>query len=148
MDLRNLGTVLVPIDYSDSSLEALAVARDLVHGDAGRLSVVYVLPELHPLDPVVVPDLTDDVRVARAEVLLTARLADQGFVGLGGVAVRVGDPGRRIVDRAAEVGADLVVIASHGYTGFKHLLLGSVAERVVRRAPCPVLVLRRGEATR
>ena len=57
--------------------------------------------------------------------------------------VREGDPGLMIADYAADVQADLIVMPSHGYHGVKRLLLGSVAERVLRHANCPVLVLRR-----
>jgi nucleotide-binding universal stress UspA family protein len=57
--------------------------------------------------------------------------------------VRIGDPGHEIADCAAEIGADLVVISSHGRKGVKRLLIGSVAERVVRLSHCPVLVLRK-----
>lgn len=57
--------------------------------------------------------------------------------------VRIGDPGVEIVKVATELKAGLIVMPSHGRTGLKHLLLGSVAERVVRTATCPVLVLRK-----
>jgi nucleotide-binding universal stress UspA family protein len=59
------------------------------------------------------------------------------------VEVRIGDPGAEIVKVATELKAGLIVMPSHGRTGLKHLLLGSVAERVVRTATCPVLVLRK-----
>ncbi len=56
--------------------------------------------------------------------------------------VRIGEPAHEILDLAKEVGADLIFIGTHGYTGIKHLVMGSVAERVVREAGCPVLVVR------
>ncbi len=59
---------------------------------------------------------------------------------------RTGDPGLVITDYATEIGAGLIVIPSHGYHGLKRLVLGSVAERVIRHADCSVLVLRRGDA--
>ena len=58
------------------------------------------------------------------------------------VDVEFGDPGNQIVDFAERISAELIVIPSHGRTGIERLLLGSVAERVARLAPCPVLVLR------
>ena len=58
------------------------------------------------------------------------------------IEVRYGDPGHEIADFAREIGAGLIVMPSHGRTALSHLLIGSVAERVVRYAPCPVLVLR------
>ena len=57
-------------------------------------------------------------------------------------AARIGDPGTKIVEYAREIKADLIVMPSHGRTGIKHLLLGSVAERVIRLAECPVMVRR------
>lgn len=58
--------------------------------------------------------------------------------------VRVGKAFHEIVTAAKQANADLIVIATHGHTGFKHVMLGSTAERVVRHAPCPVLVVRGG----
>ena len=58
---------------------------------------------------------------------------------------RLGVPYEEIVDVAKELAVDLIVIATHGYTALKHFLLGSTTERVVRLAPCPVLVVREGE---
>jgi len=59
------------------------------------------------------------------------------------IEVRFGDPGHEIVEYAREIEAGLVVMASHGQSALRHLLIGSVAERVVRLAHCPVLVLKR-----
>jgi universal stress protein A len=59
--------------------------------------------------------------------------------------VCVGNPARAIVQTARDLPADLIVIATHGRTGLKHVLLGSVAEHVVQRAPCPVLIVRENE---
>ena len=59
--------------------------------------------------------------------------------------VRVGSPAREIVEVATDLNADIIVISTHGRTGFKHVLIGSVAENVVQRAPCPVLIVRERE---
>ena len=59
--------------------------------------------------------------------------------------VRMGSPAREVVETARSLPADLIVISTHGRTGLKHVLLGSVTEHVVQRAPCPVLVLRERE---
>ena len=71
-------------------------------------------------------------------------LQDQLKPSLDGVdtMIRTGSPYVHIVEAVTETGAGLIVIATHGYTGVKHLLLGSTAERVVRLASCPVLVVR------
>jgi nucleotide-binding universal stress UspA family protein len=59
--------------------------------------------------------------------------------------VRAGLPSHEIVEAAKEMDVDLIVVATHGYTGWKHFCIGSTAERVVRAAPCPVLVVREKE---
>ena len=59
-----------------------------------------------------------------------------------------GDPDDAIVEYAREHGADLIVMGSHGHTGLRHLLMGSVAEHVLRHAPCPVLIVRHLEEKR
>jgi nucleotide-binding universal stress UspA family protein len=59
-----------------------------------------------------------------------------------------GDSDDRIIDSAQEHGTDLIVMGSHGHTGLRHLLMGSVAEHVLRHAPCPVLIVRHLEAKR
>jgi len=59
--------------------------------------------------------------------------------------VRIGHPYEEIITVARELEADLIIITTHGYTGLKHVLMGSTAERVVRRAPCPVLTVRERE---
>jgi universal stress protein A len=59
---------------------------------------------------------------------------------------RMGRAHSEIPDTAKALGADLIVMGTHGYTGLKHMLLGSTAERVVRQAPCPVLTVRPGKA--
>ena len=83
----------------------------------------------------------DATRKSHVLDALKERLADARYQGVE-MRVEVGDPGRQITEVAEEVGADLVVVPSHGRTGLTRLLLGSVAERVVRLAHCPVLVLR------
>ena len=63
----------------------------------------------------------------------------------GQALVRLGQPHREITEAAKELHVDLIVLATHGYTGLKHAFLGSTAERVVRHAPCPVLTVRERE---
>lgn len=84
--------------------------------------------------------------VERIRDLLVRRLPDEGLTDAH-AAVRIGDPGGEIAAFAEELGAELIVLPSHGRTGLRRLLIGSVAERVIRLAHCPVLVLRNGGAT-
>jgi nucleotide-binding universal stress UspA family protein len=96
---------------------------------------------IHPLDPGVVWDSWNDAeRIQHAKDALTERLgADFREARLE---VAIGDPAHEITDRATKQGADLIVLSYHGRTGAARLFIGSVAERVVRHAHCPVLVLR------
>lgn len=137
--------VLVPTDFSEASFEALEEARQIIE-DPNNLHLVHVLAPLHPAEPGVVWGAIDDAsRTADVEAALRERLAK---LDLGGVTVhtRFGDPGHRIAEVAEEIGADLVCISSHGRTGVSRLLLGSVAERVARMSPCPVLIIRGGDS--
>ena len=93
---------------------------------------------------VVWSEQTDAEREEKAESALKKRLAEPGFEKATTHA-RVGDPGHSIVELCDEVGGDVIVISSHGYTGLRRVLLGSVAERVVRFANCPVLVIRHAD---
>lgn len=137
--------VLVPVDFSPASFEAVREARAMV-GDVADLHVLHVLPSADVLEPGFVwGEMTDEKRRERVLEQLKERLSDPDLAGAT-LEARVGTAGLVIVDYAKQIGAELIVIPSHGYTGLKHLLLGSVAERVVRRAPCPVLVLRRAGA--
>ncbi len=134
--------VLAPIDFSDESIEAIDTALTLA-GDAARVHVVHVLPDLDPAEPGVIWSTIDNAtRAAHAEQAIRERLADAKYQGLQ-IHVDFGDPGHEIAQRAEDVKADLIVLPSHGRTGLRRLLIGSTAERVVRLAHCPVLVLRK-----
>lgn len=133
--------VLVPIDFSDVSFSALAPALEFLN-DPSHLHVIHVLPTLYAYDPVVVQYLgNDEDRKQQTTKLLEEKLDALGYKNVQTV-VEVGDPSAKIVDYAKNQKLDLIVMPSHGRTGIGRYLLGSVAERVVRLAPCPVLILR------
>ncbi|MBN1589253.1 MAG: universal stress protein [Pirellulales bacterium] len=135
--------ILVPVDFSDDSRAALQTAREMVK-DLARLRVIHVLPIMEVADPGIVWETIDDEsRRGHAEDALRRELAEQGFDDPITIVVRFGDPGHEIVAFADEIDAGLIIVSSHGRTGLRHLLLGSVAERVVRLAHCPVLVLKK-----
>jgi nucleotide-binding universal stress UspA family protein len=134
-------TIVVPIDFSDDSLTTLDVAHELID-DIRNLHLIHVLPIITPNDPGVIWEMIDDQpRADHASEALLAKVADRGLEG-SQIAIRFGDPGHQIVDYAQEVHADMIALSSHGQTGLTRLLLGSVAEKVVRLAHCPVLVLK------
>lgn len=125
---------------SEQSLSAARVALEIVE-DAGHLSIVHVLHPMSPMDPGVVWGAwTDDSRRKHARETVRRQVGDD-FADAQ-IEIRIGDASHEIADHASELGADLIVIPSHGRTGAKRFFIGSVAERVVRYAHCPVLVLR------
>jgi len=137
--------IVAPIDFSPATDRILDAALDLAGGDHSRIRTLHVLPPLDTLAPGVAwgapfPDTREEgVRNHGRTVLRDKRLTDVRFD------VRLGHPAHEIIEFAKAEKADLIVIASHGYSGIKRFLLGSVAEMILRHAPCPVLVLRRAE---
>lgn len=133
-------TTIVPIDFSDLSFDALDKAIEIA-GD-GEVHVIHVLIELATMEPGnLYGTVTDESRIESVTKNLRERLSDSKYANVH-IHASVGDAGREIVNLANERDAELIVMPSHGYGFFKHMLLGSVAERVVRLAHCPVLVLR------
>jgi universal stress protein A len=104
---------------------------------------------VRPEGYMIVPAALDGRTVARMnereQQLATLRRREIGERIKGETIVHMGKPSREIINLAKAKKVDLIIIATHGYTGMKHVLLGSTAERVVRRAPCPVLVVREKE---
>ena len=135
-------TVVVPVDFSDDSIEAVDTGLQIVEDPSG-LYVVHVLPEPSTMDsdPVWL-EIDNTNRVRHATEALRKRLAGEQYERIQ-IEIAFGDPGYRIADFAQRIGADLIVTPSHGRTGLERVLMGSVAERVLRLSHCPVLVLRR-----
>ena len=142
----HIRSILVPLDFSAPSQQTLTAAVAF----ARRFKAKLIL--LHVVEPVATPDflassplmLANDQVMAAAHRELTKLVAanriPRGIVGQ--VLVRFGRSFHEIADAARTLKVDLIVISTHGYTGLKHMLLGSTAERVVRHAPCPVFVVR------
>jgi nucleotide-binding universal stress UspA family protein len=135
-------TVVVPVDFSDDSLAAVDTALELV-ADPSGVQVVHVLPEASMMDPDPVwLEIDNANRSDRTIDALRQRLPGERYEKLP-IEIEFGDPGYRIADFAHRIGAELIVIPSHGRTGLGRMLLGSVTERVIRLSHCPVLVLRK-----
>jgi nucleotide-binding universal stress UspA family protein len=122
--------ILFPTDFSPASEAAGRIARDMALEAGARLHVLHV-----------VPPVTDPSQLAERLARTGQALADGLRVE---TALRTGLAGRTIVDYVREKGIGLVVLGTHGRTGFSHAILGSVAETVVRLAPCPVLTVPAG----
>lgn len=133
--------ILVPVDFSESSLEAVTKAIQISE-DPSNVTVVHVMVPLDLVSPgVLFGGLTDEKRTEHVEKHAKEEFAKHQIEGVV-FQTLVGDPGIKLADFAKDNAIELIVIPSHGYTGIARLALGSVAERVLRHAPCPTLVLR------
>lgn len=145
----HIKSILVPIDFSEPSKKALSYAAALARQFGASLTL------LHVIEPVAAPDifrsfpLVEDDSKLKKTVLgqLEMLLSQQGIPAklVEKVLVNYGRSFNEIAIVAGLNKSDLIVIATHGYTGIKHALLGSTTERVVRHASCPVLVVREQE---
>lgn len=140
--------VLFAADFSDSSQNALRYATSFAREYGAKLWAVHVVDEAANAVcyDMMAGQLLDDLRTdleQKAREKMERLVPPDKAAGLTweGV-VRKGAPAKEIVDMAEEVEADIIVCGTHGRTGLKHLLFGSVAETVVRLAPCPVLTVR------
>ena len=141
--------ILVPTDFSEASDTALAEARDLAATLGARLRIVHVFD-----DPFVASVISADGQMVmppdlRASLMQEADARLRQSLGTGvtrdhgeEAALLTGPVAASIVDDARTHAVDLILMATHGRGGMAHLLLGSVAERVVRTAPCPVMTVR------
>lgn len=145
-----LNKILCPIDFSEPSRVALDHASALARETGGILTVLHVIePVVYPVEYGMAPVPTIDLETTATENArerLDALLRDVVGDGVAATAkVVLGRADDTICDVAESEGFDLIVLATHGLTGIKHLLLGSVAERVVRTARCPVLTVKGGD---
>lgn len=145
--MLNWKKILCPVDFSDVSMSALRLAKSICTQFDGTLVAVYVV------EPIVAPTdftygsltsgeledrLVERSRQSLAEVVKTLDLKEAQVIQR----VERGRASAEVVRVAGEEKVDLIVIGTHGYTGMAHVLLGSTAERVIRKAPCPVLTVR------
>lgn len=137
--------VVVPIDFSGNSVDAIATALELVDEPAAVHAIHVVVPLGNMSPGMEWGSIDDKSREEAALSHFSEFLEKHGFSDVNTV-VRVGDPGLEISEYATETNADLIVVPSHGFHGLKRMILGSVAERVIRHAECAVLVLRRPDA--
>ena len=134
--------ILVPIDFSASSGGALEYARKLAARFGASLHLLHVLENDFLRPTVADPQTVEAGALRQLRELLTAEDHRRGALP---VVLRSDAVAEEIVSYARSNDVDLIVIATHGYTGWKHFAIGSTAERVVRAAPCPVLVVREKE---
>lgn len=139
--------ILVPLDFSQCSTEALKTAGDVCARYGAEACLVhvhepinYALPTNYPF---FVPGQLENI-LAECEKRLSESKQQAQAAGIASPQTQLlqGTPATEIVEFAKKHGVDLIVMATHGRTGFQHALIGSVAEKVLRRAPCAVLTVR------
>jgi len=139
--------ILVPIDFSDCSKKALQYALPLAKQHEAALTLLNVVP----IPPWAVGEASGGENVPTLQRTSSdqelARLMTEVIHGevAADTEVRVGSPATEIVELAKSLPADIIIISTHGHSGWGHVFKGSVAERVIRHSPCPVLVVRECE---
>ena len=143
-----LKTILCPLDFSEASLHALKAAADFASHFEAQLHLLHVPPLAPPFpaDFAAVAGATDEERLTQSSERLQA-VADALPPHIKRTLfVRMGHAANEVSCYADEIGADLIVISTHGETGWKHLAFGSVAESIIRGTTRPVLTVRGNEA--
>ena len=144
-----LQRILCPTDFSEPAGQALKAAIELAQHFSAVLLLVHVVPPVPvPYQPLVSPTPVFDVSSYLQELTDASKTTLQNYADSHvpqevqtTLEVAAGDPAYEILKLAQELEADLIVIATHGYGGWRRFLFGSVAEKVVRQAACPVLVV-------
>jgi len=146
LPVSRLKSILVPIDFSLDSEKALAYAVSLARQFNAMVTLLHVSQVQFYANEFAYMPIEDWAMCEAVRTRLNA-LANRkvGPDILGATLVRNGVPYEAIAKTAREINADMIVVSTRGYTGLKHLVAGSTAERVVRYAPCPVLVVHERE---
>ena len=142
-----IGRILVPIDFSEHSQKALRYALAFAHQFGAEVTLVHIVEQMvYPGDWMYPPlAVTDFATEKREEMISRLQSLDAGSGVKTQHIVRIGRAWQEIIEIAQEMKSDMLILATHGYTGLKHVLLGSVAEKIIRHAPCPVLTVRPDE---
>ena len=143
---REFKTILCPTDFSEESYRAIEYGLRFAKGADGTLILAHIIhvpsgelqqPDGHVLNFEEAKQRT----ITLLEELWAKRLQSYSKCEL---LVDIGDPHEVLISMATQRKADLIVIATHGRSGLQHLVMGSVAEKIIRDAPCPLFVVRRG----
>lgn len=139
--------VLVPIDFSDYSKSALKYAVNFAKSFSAEIVLIYVVePVIYPPDfsmgQIAMPSINAEWDVRAKEELQKLAISEIPGESVVKTIIKTGKPFVEIIETAKEENVDLIIIATHGHSGVEHILFGSTAEKVVRKAPCPVLTLR------
>jgi nucleotide-binding universal stress UspA family protein len=150
---NTITNILVPVDFSPHAEHAFTYAATLAERFGAKLALLYVVDDSFATggwsSEIYVPNVPELMQnlIADADRRLATLKASAAALGLKAeTAVIRGRPAHAIVEHAQNGGFDLIVMGTHGRTGMSHVVMGSVAERVLRKAPCPVLTVRGTEA--
>jgi nucleotide-binding universal stress UspA family protein len=146
----NIQRILVPIDFSEHSKNALKYAISFAQKFKASIDLIYVVePTIYPADfsfgQIGFPNIEEELRIRGSDELENLRKKEIADKVVSRKIVRTGKPFYEINQYALEENISLIIIATHGHSGMEQILFGSTAEKVVRKAPCPVLVVRSGE---
>jgi nucleotide-binding universal stress UspA family protein len=154
--IQNVKKILAPIDFSEISIEAMRAAMELAKGIGAEVHLAHIIAPHHHFIPLPLATNAEQSRelVREAAMLEQAeeelkRIKKDEFGDSKNVVTfaEVGHPVQKLLDYAKRNEIDLIMLATHGRTGAEHLVIGSVAEKLVRYAPCSVLVYRRRKPT-
>ena len=143
--MKEIKKVLVPVDFSENSQKILQQAVFFAEKLHAGVAVVFVVQSIDDYSGFFVPHMP--IAQFEDELLASARKKMDSFLAenLKGVAhesaVLAGDVAEEIIRSVAEMGAGMIIMGTHGYKGVEKILFGSVAEKVVKTAPCPVLTI-------
>jgi universal stress protein A len=149
--IQNVKKILAPIDFSPHSMDAMRAAMELAKDVGAEVHLVHVIAPHHTFIPLPLATSAEQSReLAREAAMLEqaeeelAHLKKDEFGDSNKVFTYavVGHPVAKLVDYAKEQAIDLIVMATHGRSGVEHILLGGTTEKIVRGAPCSVLVIR------
>lgn len=144
--MREINTILVPVDFSDHATKLLRAAIYVANRLGARLDIVFVVESLHRYSGLTVPHVSleklEHELLTSAERKMTAFLDENMDETVPHRAqVLHGDVAEQITTHAAKNGSDLIMIATQGFRGLERAIFGSVAERVLKTAPCPVMTI-------
>ncbi len=148
---QNVKKILSPIDFSEHSMEAMRAAMEMAKDVGAEVHLMHVIAPHHIFIPLPLATSGEQSRELAREASMIeqaeeelARIKKDEFGDSKNVLTYavVGHPVQKLVDYAKEQGIDLIVMATHGRSGAEHMLLGGTTEKLVRNAPCSVLVIR------
>ncbi|MBT8442637.1 MAG: universal stress protein [Gammaproteobacteria bacterium] len=144
--MSDSNAIVLPIDFSELSMAAVPWAKRMAAVTNGPVHCVYTVepPQVYSaldMAPAIPLPTTDELTASAKTQLET--FAAENLAGVDAVCnVLIGKPSEQIVEYANEIGAEVIVMTTHGYSGIEHVVLGSTTESVLRHSNCPVLSIR------